>query len=34
VPENGEWRRRYKKELYQLYEEPDIVKCIKINRQS
>jgi hypothetical protein len=32
VLENGEWRRRYNKELYQLFEEPDTVKCIKINR--
>jgi hypothetical protein len=32
VLENGEWRRRYNTELYQLSEEPDIVKCIKINR--
>jgi hypothetical protein len=32
VLENGEWRRRCNKELYQLFEEPDIVKCIKINR--
>jgi hypothetical protein len=32
VLENGEWRRRYIKELYQLFEEPDIVICIKINR--
>jgi len=26
------WRRRYNHELYQLYNEPDIVKFIKINR--
>jgi hypothetical protein len=32
VQENGEWRRRYNKELYQLFKEPDILKCIKINR--
>jgi hypothetical protein len=32
VQENGEWRRRYHKKLCQLFEEPDIVKCIKINR--
>jgi hypothetical protein len=31
VQENGEWRRRYNKELHQLNEEPDIVKCIGIN---
>src|ERR1700755_620228 len=30
VEEN--WRRRYNHELYQLYNEPDIVKYIKINR--
>jgi len=29
---NGNWRRRYNHELYQLYKEPDIVKYIKINR--
>jgi hypothetical protein len=32
VLENGEGRRRYNEELYQLSEEPDIVTCIKINR--
>lgn len=32
VFENGVWRRRYNFELYQLYNEPDIVKAIKINR--
>jgi hypothetical protein len=32
VLENGEWRRRYNKESYQLFEEPDIVQCIKTNR--
>jgi hypothetical protein len=32
VLENGEWRRRYNKELNLLSEEPDIVKCLKINR--
>ena len=26
------WRRRYNYELYQLYNEPDIVKYIRINR--
>ncbi len=26
------WRRRYNHELYQLYNEPDIVKHIKITR--
>jgi hypothetical protein len=29
VPENGEWRRKYNKELRRLFEEPDTVKCIK-----
>jgi hypothetical protein len=32
VLENGEWRRRYNEGLYQLFEKPDIVTCIKINR--
>jgi hypothetical protein len=32
VLENGDWRRRYHEGLYQLSEEPDIIKCIKINR--
>jgi hypothetical protein len=30
--DNGEWRRRCNKELHQLFEEPDIVKCIKMNK--
>ena len=28
----GNWRRRFNHELYQLYNEPDVVKFIKINR--
>jgi hypothetical protein len=32
VLENGEWRRRYNKELNQLSEEPGVVKYVKINR--
>jgi hypothetical protein len=32
VLKNGKWRRRYTKELYLLFEEPDVVKCIKLNR--
>ena len=30
--DNGEWRIKYNKELYTLYEESDIVTYIKINR--
>jgi hypothetical protein len=32
VQKNGIWRKRYNHELYQLFNEPDIVKCIKVNR--
>ena len=32
VTVDGNWRRRYNHELLQLYNEPDIVKFIKINR--
>jgi hypothetical protein len=32
VQENGMWRKRYNHELYVLFNEPDIVKYIKINR--
>lgn len=32
VKVNDIWRRRFNHELYQLYNEPDIVKYIKINR--
>jgi hypothetical protein len=30
--ENGVWRKRYNHELYEFFNEPDIVKYIKINR--
>lgn len=29
---DNNWHRRYNIELYQLYNEPDIVKFIKTNR--
>lgn len=32
ICENGQWRRRYNQELYQLYKGPDIVKSIKLSR--
>jgi hypothetical protein len=32
VRDKGQWRRRYNFELYKLYDEPDLVKYIKINR--
>jgi hypothetical protein len=32
VQENGEWRERYNHELYELFNEPVIIKLIKINR--
>jgi hypothetical protein len=32
VQENGVWMKTYKHELYELFNEPDIVKYIKINR--
>jgi hypothetical protein len=32
VKENGVWRKRYNHELYELFNEPDIVKYIKIKR--
>jgi hypothetical protein len=32
VQENGVWRKIYNHELYELFNEPDIVKYIKINR--
>jgi hypothetical protein len=32
VEDKGQWRRRYNFELYTLYDEPDFVKYIKINR--
>jgi hypothetical protein len=32
VQDKGQWRRRYNFEFYNLCDEPDLVKCIKINR--
>jgi hypothetical protein len=32
VQDKGQWRRRYNSELYKLYDEPDLVKYIQINR--
>jgi hypothetical protein len=32
VQENGVWRKRHNHELYKLFNEPDIVKYIKINK--
>jgi hypothetical protein len=32
VQKNGVWRKRYDHELYELFNEPDIVRYIKINR--
>jgi hypothetical protein len=32
VKESGIWRSRYNHELYKLYNEPDIVKVIKVGR--
>jgi hypothetical protein len=32
VPENDVWRKRYNHELCDLFNEPDIVTYIKINR--
>jgi hypothetical protein len=32
VQENGVWRKRYNHELCELFNEPDIVIYIKINR--
>ncbi|PSN57406.1 hypothetical protein C0J52_07305, partial [Blattella germanica] len=32
VQENGEWRLRYNREIYELYNSPDIVTDIKIGR--
>jgi hypothetical protein len=32
VQDNGQWRIRYNKELYELYGEPDLVTCIKLKR--
>jgi hypothetical protein len=30
--ENGQWRRRYNKELYELYEDLDLVTFVKLKR--
>jgi hypothetical protein len=32
VQDNGQWRIRYNKELYELYGELDLVTCIKLKR--
>jgi hypothetical protein len=32
VEENGVWSRRYNKEIYELFKEPDVVQTIKIKR--
>jgi hypothetical protein len=32
VQDKGQWRRRYNFEIYKLYDEPDLVKYININR--
>jgi hypothetical protein len=32
IKENGIWGSRYNHELYRLYNEPDIVKVIKVGR--
>jgi hypothetical protein len=32
VQDNGQWRIRYNKELFELYGEPDLVTCIKLKR--
>jgi hypothetical protein len=32
ITENGIWKSRYSHELYKLYNEPDIVKVIKVGR--
>jgi hypothetical protein len=32
VKDNGHWRIRYNKELYELHGEPDLVTCIKLKR--
>jgi hypothetical protein len=32
VQDNGQWRIRYNKELYELYGEPDLETCIKLKR--
>jgi hypothetical protein len=30
VQDNGQWRIRYNKELYELFCKPDLVTCIKL----
>jgi hypothetical protein len=30
VEDNGAWRKRYNLELYKLFDEPDIIKFIKV----
>jgi hypothetical protein len=30
--ENGAWRKRYKYELYEMFNEPNIVNYIKVKR--
>jgi hypothetical protein len=32
VNDSGQWRIRYNHEVYELYEEPDLVTCIEIRR--
>jgi hypothetical protein len=32
VQDKGQWRRRYNFEIYKLYDEPELVKYININR--
>jgi hypothetical protein len=32
VEENGIWRKRYNLELYKLFNEPDIIRFIKVIR--
>jgi hypothetical protein len=32
ICDNGRWRIRYNNELYQLFDEPDIIKEIKARR--
>jgi hypothetical protein len=34
VQDKSTWRKRYNYELYKLFNEPDIIKYIKINRLS
>jgi hypothetical protein len=32
VSDNGVWRIRYDNKLYTLYDEPDVVKVVKVGR--